>query len=140
MLGALSTTTRPFAWANCCIVELEEIVKAPSSCVIVEVSYTHLLVIVLKLHEDDTVSFVVGEASLGLELFSPELTVIAPTTCEGVLTVRVSHLDKSHSIAQSNDAESGKGMVVEETILVFVCFCRLVTGGTLHDVAILIML
>ena len=59
--------------------------------------------VVFELHEDFTVLLIVLEASLSLELISPELTVVTPATSESVCSVRVSDSDKSDTIAQSNN-------------------------------------
>ena len=103
MTRALCSAPSPLTWADCLVVQFEEVVVAPASCVIVDHSLRHLSVVVFELHEDFTVLFVVLEVSLSLELISPKFTVVTPATSESVCSVRVSDSDKSDTIAQSDN-------------------------------------
>ena len=140
MTSALSTAPRPLAWGRRLIVELEEVVVAPVCGVVVDERCAHLIVVVFELHEDATILFVVSESSFSLEIFGPELTVVTPSTFEGVGSMRVSHPDKSDTIAESNNAQSSVGMAIVEAIIV----CELVTCATgsasLNSVVFAIML
>jgi hypothetical protein len=103
MTRAVSSAPRKLTWADCLVVQFEEVVVTPTSRVIVDHSHIHLSVVVFELHEDFTIVLVVLEVSLSLELVSPEITVVTPTTSEIVTPVRVSDSDESNAIAQCDN-------------------------------------
>jgi len=79
-------------WSCRSVIKLHEIGSVPVAGLIVDIGLFNLGVIVLELHEDLTILFVVGEAGFLLELVSPKIRIVTPATSEGVNTVRVSHL------------------------------------------------
>ena len=140
MTRALFSAPRPLTWADCLVVQFEEVVVAPASRVIVDHSLRHLIVVVFELHEDATILFVVCESSFNLELFGPKLTVVTPSTSEGVSSMRVSHPDKSDTIAESNNAQSSVGMAIVEAIIVCVRVTCATGSASLNSVVFSIML
>ena len=49
---------------------------------IVDIGLFNLRVVILELHEDLTILFVVGEAGFLLELISPKVGIVTPATSE----------------------------------------------------------
>ena len=118
--GAFCSTPGVRAWSCRGVIKLHEIGSVPVGSLIVDIGLFNLSVVVLELHEDLAILFVVGEAGFLLELVSPKGRIVTPATSESVNTVRVSHFDESDAIAKLNDTKSCEGMTEVQTITVSV--------------------
>ena len=110
----------------------------PVASLVVDIGLFNLSVVVLELHEDLAILFVVGEAGFLLELVSPKVRIVTPATSESVNTVRVSHFDESDAVAKPNNTMSCEGMTEVQTITVSV---RVVgaCSSSLHNVMSAVM-
>lgn len=80
--GALLSAPWVRAWSRRGVIELHEIGSVPVVGLIVDIGLFNLRVVILELHEDLTILFVVGEAGFLLELISPKVGIVTPATSE----------------------------------------------------------